>query len=303
MKIFNENRPFFMGNVFSKNQEMDIRQKVAGKKRFYEKEAMHIVNNTRKGEQKIDKSIETIKDQIRMLEEENEEANSFLRDIKAKMAQAKEEYGVEDGSIEEQELQLRQKIYDAKTDPSIKITEEEMQRYLELGEPSDYQKVSMELYKQAGEWEEKMADIKNKLAGNNSVIRDVKIERLKSHAMVDAMKAKEELLEAASKEAVRALLEESKEKIDEKAEEIQETAEKREEKKEEEKERIEAAREDKTEAEAVAENNRKNARNLTEQAVKSEDIVRDIQSEVQKILEEEKLLEEELKGLTVNIEV
>lgn len=302
MKIYNENRAFFIGNKFSKNQETDIRGKVAESKQLYQKKARHIVNSVRKGEEEIDKSIESVRDRIRMLEQENEEANRFLMDINARMAQAKEDYGVEDDSAEQQDLELRQKIYDAKKDPSITVTEEEMRRFAELGEPTEYQQLSMELYKQADGWKQKMADIKDELSGDNAIIRNIKIERLKSHAMVDAQKAKEELLEAASREAVHTLLEDSKEKIDAKAEEIEEAAENRKEKEEEQEERIEAVKQDKTEREA-AESNRKDAQSLTEQAVGSEEVTRDIQNEIKKVLEEEKLLEEEIKGLAVNTRV
>ena len=39
---------------------------------------------------------------------------------------------------------------------------------------------------------------------------------------------------------------------------------------------------------------------MTEAAAKGDDIVRDIDDEIQKIMEEEKLLLEDLKGLTID---
>lgn len=304
MKITNQNKNIFLGNGLFGKQETDIRGKVAAKKQLYQKEAMHVVTSARKGEQKIDDNINTIKDRIRMLQDENDEANKFLQDINARMAQAKEDYNVADDSQEEQDLKLLQKAYDAKK-PGAKteLTEEEKERLSAMGEPTEYQQLSMDLYGQADYWKEKMAENQLKIAGETSVIRNVKIERLKSQAMLNAEKAKEDLLEAASKEAMSMLIEDTKEQIDEKAEEIQEAAEEKAEKEEEQEERIEAVKENQTEAEAAIERNRENAGNLTEQAVESEDITQDIDSEIQKFLEEEKMLEEELKGLLVDTEI
>ena len=128
----------------------------------------------------------------------------------------------------------------------------------------------------------------------------MKIEKLKSKAMVEAQQAKEDIMDAASKEAVAMMIQDAKETLDEKAEEIKEEAEKREEKKEEQEERIEAAKETKTEAEAAAENVREKTAELTKQTLDGEDISREIDEEVKKLMEEENLLLEDLKGISLD---
>lgn len=270
MKISNQNKAVFMGASLWGKQEMDVKEKIAMKNQLYHKEAMHIVAFARKGDKRIDESVEKIRERVRILQEENEEANGFLTDIKAKMAQVKVDYNVADDSIEQQDLELMQKAYEAKKPTSgIELTDEEKERLYRMGEPTEYQKLSMELYEQADYWKEGMAKNRLEMSANTSVIRDVKRERLKSQAMVNAEKTKEELLEVASKEAISVLTEDVQEKMEEKAEEVKEAAEKKQEKKE-------------------------------EQAVKNEDIKKDINAEIKKILEEEKLLEEDLKGLAVD---
>ena len=91
-----------------------------------------------------------------------------------------------------------------------------------------------------------------------------------------------------------------KETNDEKAEEIKEEAEKRDEKKEEQEERIEAAKESKTEAEAAADNVREHIDEMTKQMTDSADITRDIEEEIKRIMEEESLLMEDLKGISLD---
>lgn len=304
MKISNEPKNVYMGNAFFNNGQTDIKDKIAAKKQLHFKEAMHVVTSARNGEKRVDDSIDEIKERINLLQKENDEANDFLNNIKAQMAEAREAYSVEDDSQEQKDLELMQKVYDMRKHGSMnELTEDEKIRLAEMGEPTEYQKQSMELYEQADYWKTKLSDNQTKIAANTAVIRDVKIERLKSQGMLEAQKAKEEIMEAASKEAIGMLVDDSKEKMDEKAEEIKEAAEEKKQEEEEKEERIEAAKENRSKTETVVENNRENISDMTKQAVDSEEITRDMDSEIQKLLEEEKLLEEDLKGLAVNTKI
>ena len=108
-------------------------------------------------------------------------------------------------------------------------------------------------------------------------------------------------MESAAKEAVGILTGEAVDTIDQNSEDVKAEAEAKQEQKEEQEEQIEAAREQKEEAEAVALAKRKNASERVEQALMSEISTDSMDAEIQKILEEEKMLEEELKGLRVNM--
>lgn len=61
------------------------------------------------------------------------------------------------------------------------------------------------------------------------VIRNVKVERLKSQVMAEAQRAKEEIMDAASQEAIGMLVDDAKQQINDKAEEVQEAAKERQE--------------------------------------------------------------------------
>ena len=304
MKITQQNKSFFMGDSFFGKKEMDVREKIAMKKALYLKEGTRIVTGAHNAEKKIDKNIEDIQDRVRRLQAENDEANGYLQEINQRMAEAKESYNIEDDSQEEQDLALLKKNYDITTHGStILLTDEEKNRLKEMGEMTEYQKQSMELYAQADHWKTLISDNLDKMALDGRSVRLIKVDRLKSHALIDAQKARDEIMEAASKEAMGMLVEDAKEKIEEKAEEVQEAAKEKEEKEKEKEERIEAAKEDREAAEKATEAVRENIKELTENVVEGEDLVREIDTEIKKILEEEKLLLEDLKGLNVNAKV
>lgn len=297
-----QNKSFFAGDSPFKKEGMTIQDRVAQKKQLYQKKAMHMVTTANKAEKQIDGSIEDIKEKIRMLQAENEEANKFYKDYKQQMAQAKEDYNIADDSQEQKDLELLQKQYDMSKHGSMEqLTEEEKERLKNMEELTEYQQLSMDLYKEADYWKTQIETNNLIINGESGAIRSINIERLKTHGMVDAQKAKESILAAASKEIEGMLVDDAKEALDEKAEEVKEAAEDQKEKKEEEEERIEAAKENKEEREDFVEAVRDNTAELTQQAVESDVIMEDVNEEIKKIMQQEKLLEEDLKGLTVNV--
>ncbi len=301
MKI-QQNKSFFMGNTPFQKQEMTVQDRIAQKKQLYQKKAMRMVTTANKAEKAVDTNIEDIKGKIKRLQADNEEANAFLNDYKQQMAQTKEYYNVADDSQEQKDLELLQKAYDIQAHGSTELlTEEEQERLDNMGELTEYQQISMDLYKAADYWKTQLETNNQIISGEAGAIRSIQLERLKTHGMVDAEKAKESILAAASKEIEGMLIDDAREKLDEKAEEVKEAADKREEKKEEEEARIEAAKEDKKEKEELIEDIRENVTELTEQAVDSSEIMEDVNDQIKKIMQEQKLLEEDLKGLSVNV--
>ena len=306
MNIVQQNKSVFMGNSFFGRQDMDIKERIAMKKQLHQKEALHVVGVTNKSEKKLDANVEEMRNNIRKLQDENKSANAFYQEYQQKIAQAKEDYGVSDDSQEQKDLELLMKQFDIRTHGKSsrgELTEEE-EKYLEnMGELTEYQQLAMEAYKQADNYKTTIEKNNLNMIAEAATIRMIGQERLKTHAMVDAKKVEEEIMAGASDEAIGMMVDDAKEKLDEKAEELQEAADKRQEKEEEQEERIEAAKENKAEVEAAVENAQENAENLTEQAVNGEDVMEDVDAQVKKIMEEQKLLEEEMKGLLVSAKV
>lgn len=296
MKVIQQNKAVFFGNTFLGNAGGDRKEQIARKKELHKKEAMNVVTTAFRTEKKMEEEGEgKLNEHIQMFQKENEGYNSFVNDLKSQMKQLQGDYGVADDSQEQKDLEILKKLYDQSP-----LTKEETERLSEMGEQTEYQKQSLELYAQADDFKTKMADNQKQISGDTKAIRSIKISKLKSKAMIEAQQAKDKMMEAASKEAVSMMIQDAQQTIDEKAEEIKEEAEKREEKNKEQEERIEAAKESKTEAEAAAENVREHIDEMTKQILDSDDITRDMDEDIKKIMEEEKLLLEDLKGITLD---
>ena len=158
-----------------------------------------------------------------------------------------------------------------------------------MGPMTDYQREAMELEASKGVWEDEIEEAHKVISTETQVIRATEQEMLKHHGMVDAQRTAQASLQTASKEIIGMAIQESMDKIEE---ELDETVEKAEEQKEE-REELEALRDEKK-AEQEAQN---------EQLSKLPDMQK-LQSEVdqqlQEILERQKLLEEDLKGIQVD---
>jgi hypothetical protein len=302
MKIADQKKGLFVGNSLLGGQNLTVSERIERKKSLYRKEAGHVISTAARGEKKVDDSINRARERVQALMDDNDEANRQLNGIKNQMSEAMESYGVEADSQEQQDLELLEKAYDFQKEGHslLELSDEEQERLKNMGEMTEYQKYSMELYEQADYWKDTMQKNQNKISGETAAIRDVSIKRLESHAMADAQKTKEEILAAASKEAVGMLAEDAKSQIDEKAKEVEEKAKERQEKDEEEQERIQAAKENSAEAQETAEKTRETSREMTDIATDSSQLSKDVSGQIQKILEEEKLLEEDLKGMNVN---
>ena len=103
MKVTQQNKAFFFGNTPFGNKEMDMKERIAMKKQLHQKEAVRIVSTANKTEKHTDRVVEERREEISRLLEENKEANACVKEYRQKMAQAKEEYGIEDDSQEQKD--------------------------------------------------------------------------------------------------------------------------------------------------------------------------------------------------------
>ncbi|MDE6964094.1 MAG: hypothetical protein K2P30_10760, partial [Lachnospiraceae bacterium] len=134
------------------------------------------------------------------------------------------------------------------------------------------------------------------IRGENAVIRETRLEKLKHDPMVKASQSADEVMEAASKEIVGMLIQEAKEHMDEEMEEKKEAAEEKAEKEKEEEEKLEKIREEKKEKEEFAES----VAESTELVLEADSSMDEIQKEIRKVMEEMKLIEEDIEGATVD---
>ena len=270
---------------------------ITAKKEEARKQAMKIVGEAWAGDQKIDEGIEESRAKIREYQRQISEAEGKIREIDDERAALKDTYGITDDSREEQDLRLLEKKQDGQP-----LTEEEAERLsqIEAEGITEYQQRSLDLREDRGRYEADLAKAKNGAYAENASIASTKIDRLKHHAMVDAQENAEDIMEAASKEIVGMLLDEAKDHIDEEMEEKKEAAEEKAEKEEEEEEKIEKAKEAKEEKEEFSEEISEQIGDMSRVLTEADDIMDDVQREIKKLMDEMKLLDEDLKGAAVD---
>ncbi|MCM1246433.1 MAG: hypothetical protein NC293_12400 [Roseburia sp.] len=253
------------------------------KKQEAQKQAMKIVGDTFDVEKKASQSLKDMADQIEELKGQNLENNREIQSINDKRDSLMESYGVTKESAEHSDLELLRKEREL-VPGEESLTEEEKERLTEIHNAglTDYQKNMLELDDQEKEYRSRIDENNAGINSLNASLRSAKIDRLKSDPMVKAAKQSEEIMEAANKDMIGALYNEAKEHIEEKMQEEKEKAEKRAEKKEEE-EKLEEAKEEREEIQEE----------LLEKAAEND-------SELDEILDKLKLIDEDLKGVTVD---
>ena len=211
----------FGGNLFQNGNDMTVQERIAQKRQLYVKQGTKMVKDADKTERKIDKSIDDARNQVKETVDLLGEYQKKIGEIDDKLAQAKEEFEVEDDSQEQKDLEILLKQQRQGSGMGEPMTKEEMQRYDEIkGQLTDYQKIALEAYKERDHYTKQVGKAEIKIQAINQAIRQIKIDRPASQVMQDAQRNKEDLMEAASKEIQGMLMEDAKDKIDEKAEEI-----------------------------------------------------------------------------------
>ncbi|MCM1135975.1 MAG: hypothetical protein NC400_10420 [Clostridium sp.] len=144
--------------------------------------------------------------------------------------------------------------------------------------------------------EDSIEAAKQGIQSENALIRGTRLEKLKSDPMVAAERTADKMLEASHKEIVGMLINEAKEHVDEEMAEKKEAAEEKAEKKKEEEEKLEKIKEEKDEKEEFAER----VADSSELMVEADSAMDEVQKEIQKVIEEMKLIEEDIKGAAVD---
>lgn len=259
-----------------KGSELNLVQDpIEEKKKKAMEDAMEFIKNQFKTDLEVDDVLDECRDTIKSSKADMKEAAGELSDIKKQ----KEELG---------------ELYADKDDEEYKM------RLKELNDA-------------AAEWQ-KRYDNANKMVGAATQgIKDIKQEILKHHGMVDANKLAEKSLKAASDEIIGMLKDEAIDKIDEDMDEVIEEAKdakEENEKKDAELEEIRAERE--KQAQEIEEELEKqkqrdesvvNAKSGKFKSPDMDDILeghREVLQNTEQILQEQKLLEEEIKGIVVN---
>lgn len=253
-------------------------------------DAMGIVGKQFAADGKIDADLAERRGRIADSKAKADAALKEKQALSEEQRKLQEAYGVEPDSEEQADLELRIKMKKA-LDPrnGVKLTKEDVERLQKMGPVTDYQREAMEIEDSKAIWEEEIEEAHKTISFETQVIRATEQEMLKVHGMVDAQKAAQASLDAASKEIIGMAIQEGMDKIEG---DLEEAVEKAEEQKEEKEEQEALRGEKKTEQEAQ-----------NEQLQKLPDMQKmqnEVDQQLQEILERQKLLEEDLKGIQVD---
>lgn len=272
---------------------------IAAKKEQAKKKAMKIVGDAFANELKMDDELTARRERIKSLQKELGDANKAISEIEADRAALRDTYGIDENSQEEQDLQLLEKGARAKMPGSdVIMTYDELKRIKEIKSNglTEYQERSLEMLDFETSYFTAAYEAKQEIMVENQIISATELERLKTHPMLDAQKQADMVMEEASKEIVGMLVDEAKDHIDEEAEKEKEKAEAEKEKEEELQERIDTARERRKENEELTE---EILDGVTEASSTAMDVTK-AQQEVKDMISKMKLIEEDIKGASVD---
>lgn len=283
---------------------------IAMKRKEAREKAIKIIENAAANDKIIDNDLQERREKINKLNEDIKEATKELKEIDERKTKLKEIYGITEDSQEQKDLELLEKRKDIMMGRNNdSLTEEDTERLKEIGEEglTEYQERSLELGAGGEPYKEIIKNAEKGIIEENAIIRGVKIEQLKSTAMIDAVKEAEIIEDAASKEIVGMLIEEAKEHVDEELKEEIEAAKEKAKEKAKEEETLETIKERQELLEELAgiENENKEKKR-TKVDVPTEEILDlnhtkiNTQTEVENIVDEMKLVIEDIKGTVVD---
>lgn len=287
-----ERTDFFAGNL---NRDL-FENKLLQKKKEAREKAMKVVEDAFAGEQEIDNELLERRDKIAALEQENEKLQSQINDISKQQDELMKQYGIAEDSQEQKDLELLRKKDRCLRGGREELTKEEYERIsrLESEGLTEYQKRQREWDAQKNHFQSDLDKNKEEILVENAIIRGTKLERLKHAPMVKAQKEAEAILDASSKEIIGMMMEEVKDTIDEETKEEREKAEKLEEIQEEKEEFIESQKEKTEETEELLENM------PMKELVHMGQLKDEIKQEIKNIVNEMKLVAEDIKGAMVD---
>ena len=308
---------YAVGNA-RKISETDM--KIAAKRKSAGAQAMKLISDAWTKDKESMNGIGELREHINRNLEDVSELSGRLDYISKEKEAVREKYGIDQDSQEQKDLELLEKYQNNRAGVSDdSFSKEEIERLRELQNIplTDYQKEVLKLNSTACEISGVIEEKENSFVGDTMAITDSEIERLKSQDMIRASAAAEDIMDAAGKDIIGMLVEESKEHVDDKLEEEQKKAEEAKQKEEEQQELVDKAKERKEEAEQQAEaiSEAKDSQEEVLDGVgkadsielesnikkKSVDHVEEAQKQINKILKDNNLVNDDLKGIEIDL--
>ncbi len=283
---------------------------VEEKRNSAKRQAMKLISDAWGRDEKVSRNIQNMRDEKRTRIDELGELEAVTGKLKEEKEMYKEAYGISGDSQEQKDLELLEKYQNNKTGASFdSFSEEEISRLKELQNIplTEYQKQVLALNSEEGKLRIDIERKKSELVGITQAIQGAVNEQEKSQDMLNAQEAADAIMAAASKDIIGMLKKEAMNHVDEALEEQKEKAEEATKKKEEQEERIEEAKEKREEQQEmqqeIIEGDREADRMQQDFRMESKgvDYVAEAQKSIQKILKENSMINEDIKGIEIDL--
>jgi hypothetical protein len=272
-----------------------------------QKMALRAILDVYKNDGSLDNRIGQYREDQKERLEEVDEAAHMIRRLRELRESYRDLYGVSSDSEEEKDLNILEKsLYGNES-----LTEEEQTRLEQMGPLTEYQKSALALSGMEQLWLTKLEQAENGYFNDEKAIIGIKLERLKTHPMVDAQKEAISIIEEASRQVINMLTEEMRQEFDDKLKEMMEDAKKKREENQEKKEELERAKQENRieNKEREGQNGAVSEASVTQEPTQTnnETVFMDtdlLQQELQRnmadITKKQNLLYDELKGIAVD---
>lgn len=233
------------------------------------------------------------------LSSEMKERHSQIQEMKAENEKLMEDYGVAADSTEQKDLELLEKQMSRED-----LTEDEQKRLQEMGPLTEYQQRALGNYADIHRYTKENQESQKEIHSEGQIISTTIRENVKNTGMLKAEDQAESIMDAASSEIISMLTSDLQEKIDEEAAKVREEAQKKAEEKEEEEKKLAEKKAEEQQAEGADKKDiwNTNPTTSTVQEIPSLDEQNQkVQMEIQQILNQQKLLGEDIKGIGVDV--
>ena len=280
---------------------------VSQKKQAAQKQAMKLIrdawSNDNKAVDAREQMAQLKQDKLKEVRECDEE----LKQIEESKEIMRKGYGVEADSQEQKDLELLEKYQDYQKGvlQNDDFSKEEVDRLKELQNMprTDYQNDALKLNAHKGYILDKREKAQDKVKYLTEAASAAKLKQLESQDMLNAQDSADELIDASNKDVFGMLIQDAVDNIDEKQEEEKKKAEEAQEKRDEQQEKLDEKKQEREEQQKIIEGSvetDKMQNNLTVDQ-KGTNNLEEAQQQIQIIVKKNNLVNEDLKGIEIDL--
>ena len=208
-------------NVFFAGESNLTEDPIEQRRKTAQKRALQVVGAVWENEQSVNRDIQTRREQYAQMQARKKEAQEQLADVRKDEKVLQQLYEVPADSRGTAGAGIAEKSAGLENHVGEALTQEEKERLAEidLNNLTEYQQRALELNERAAVFQKTAQQEQRKMQETVSTVKQILLEKLKTHPMVDAQKAAEDILEAANGEIIGMLVQDAVDQADDKLEE------------------------------------------------------------------------------------